>query len=119
MEDIDKEDYRKPSGDEGEVVFSQQEKGAATLGPCGLTVDRQNENEWLDDTEPYNGARPRMMQEWRPTMDVDQVVDSVLGPRGYHRPEHGISRYPGPDVASGTTNPTGGRNSNTTTMGTA
>ena len=82
MEDIDKEDYRKPSGDEGEVVFSQQKHGAATLGPYGLTVDRQNENEWLDDTEPYNGARPRMMQEKRPTMDVDQVVDSVLGATG-------------------------------------
>ena len=33
MEDMDKEDYRKPLGDEGEVVFSQQEKVAATLGP--------------------------------------------------------------------------------------
>ena len=71
MEDMDKEDYRKPSGDEGEVVFSQQEKVAAMLGPYDLTVDRQNE--WLDDTEPYHGARPRMMQEWRPTMEVDQV----------------------------------------------
>ena len=77
-------------------MFSQQEKVAATLGPYGLPVDRQNENEWLDDTEPYNGARPRMMQERRPTMNVDQVVD----------------------VASGTTNPAGGRNSNTTTTGT-
>ena len=78
MDDIDKEDYRRPSGDEGEVVFSQQEKGAATLGPYGLPVDRHNENEWLDDTESYNGARPRMMQERRPTIDVDRVVDSVL-----------------------------------------
>ena len=42
-------------------------------------MDRQNENEWLDDTEPYNGARPRMMQERRSTMDVDPVADSVLG----------------------------------------
>ena len=33
MEDIDKEDFRKPSGDEGEVVFSQQEEVAATIGP--------------------------------------------------------------------------------------
>ena len=30
MDDIDREDYRKPSGDEGEVVFSQQENVAAT-----------------------------------------------------------------------------------------
>ena len=79
MEDIDKEDYRKPSGDEGEVVFSQQEEVAATIGPYGPRVDRRNKDEWLDDTEPYHGARPRMMQEQRPTMDVNQLVDSVLG----------------------------------------
>ena len=79
MEDIDKEDFRKPSGDEGEVVFSQQEEVAATIGPYGPRVDRRNENEWLDDTEPYHGARPRMMQEQRPMMDVNQLVDSVLG----------------------------------------
>ena len=42
-------------------MFNQQEKVPATLGPYGLTVDRQNENEWLDDTEPYNGVRLRMM----------------------------------------------------------
>ena len=79
MEDIDKEDFRKPSGDEGEVVFSQQEEVAATIGPYGPRVDRRNENEWLNDTEPYHGDRPRMMQEQRPMMDVNQLVDSVLG----------------------------------------
>ena len=79
MSDIDKEDDRRPSGDESEVVFSQQEKVAATLGSYGLAVDRQKEDDWLKDTAPYNGARPRMMQERRPTMDVDQVVDSRLG----------------------------------------
>ena len=47
MEDMDKEDYRKPSGDEGEVVFSQQEEGAASTGPHG-------ENGWVEDTEPYH-----------------------------------------------------------------
>ena len=31
MNDMDKEDDRKPSGDESEVVFSQQEKVAATV----------------------------------------------------------------------------------------
>ena len=56
MEDIDKEDFRKPSGDEGEVVFSQQEELAATIGPYGPRVDRRNEDEWLDDTEPYHGV---------------------------------------------------------------
>ena len=42
-------------------------------------MDRRNEDEWLDDTEPYHGARPRIMQEQRSTMDVNQLVDSVLG----------------------------------------
>ena len=32
MSDIDKEDDRRPSGDESEVVFSQQEKVATALG---------------------------------------------------------------------------------------
>ena len=72
MENMDKEDYRKPSGDEGEVVFSQQEEGAVTTGPHGPRMDRQNENGWLEDTEPYHGARPRMI-------DVNQLVDNVLG----------------------------------------
>ena len=62
---MNKEDYRKPSGDEGEVLFSQQEEGA-------VTTDRQNENGWLEDMEPYHGARPRMI-------DVNQLVDNVLG----------------------------------------
>ena len=102
MEDMDKEDYRKPSGDEGEVVFSQQEEGAATTGSHGPRMDRQNENGWLEDTEPY--------------IDVNQLVDNVLG--GYGRTRLGLSRHPGPDVASGTTNPTGGRNPDATTTGT-
>ena len=61
MEDMDKEDYRKPSGDEGEVVFSQQEEETASTGPLGPRLDRQNENGWLEDTEPYHGGRPRMI----------------------------------------------------------
>ena len=32
MEDIDKEDYRKPSEDEGDIVFNQQEKGLQRWG---------------------------------------------------------------------------------------
>ena len=72
MEDMDKDDYRKPSGDEGEVMFSQQEEGAASAGSHGPGVDRRNEKGWLEDTEPYHGARPRMI-------DVNQLVDNVLG----------------------------------------
>ena len=72
MEDMNKEDYQKPSGDDGEVVFSQQEEGAASTGPHGPRIHLQNENGWLEDTEPYHGARPRMI-------DVNQLVDNVLG----------------------------------------
>ena len=59
MEDMDKEDYRKPSEDEGEVVFSQQEEGAASTGSHGPRLDRQNENGWLEDTEaiPWGSAK--------------------------------------------------------------
>ena len=72
MEDMDREDHPKPSEDEGEVVFSQQEERATTTGPYGPEMDRQNENGWLEDTKPYHGAQPRMI-------DVNQSVDDVLG----------------------------------------
>ena len=99
MEDIDKGDFRKPSGDEGEVVFSQQEEVAATIGPYGPRVDRRNEDEWLDDMEPYHGARPRMMQEQRPTMDVNQLVDSVLcATMGTTRQDIDFHDAPGPTL---------------------
>ena len=107
MEDMDKEDYRKPSGDEGEVVFSQQEEGAVTAGPHGPRMDRQNENGWLEDTEPYHGARPRMI-------DVNQLVGNVLGATmGMAGQDLDFRDTPAP-----TTNPTGGRNPDATTTGT-
>ena len=43
MEDMDKEDYRKPSGDKGEVVFSQQEERAVATGLMA--------QEWIDRTK--------------------------------------------------------------------
>ena len=46
MENMDKEDYRKPSGDEGEVVFSQQEEGAAING-ASWPKNRSTERKWL------------------------------------------------------------------------
>ena len=76
-------------------MFSQQEEVAATIGLYGPRVDRRNENEWLDDMEPYHGAQPRMMQEQRPTMNVNQLVDSVLGATvGTTGPDIDF-RYPG------------------------
>ena len=38
----------------------------------GSVLDRRKEDEWLEDTELYHGARPR-------TTEVDRPVDDVLG----------------------------------------
>ena len=61
----------KPSEDVSEVVFGQPEERAGATGPYGSVLDRQNEDGWLDETEPYHGARPR-------TTEVDRSVDDVL-----------------------------------------
>ena len=62
----------KSSEDVGEVVFGQPEKKAGATGPDGSVLNRRKEDEWLEDTEPYQGARPR-------TIEVDRPVDDVLG----------------------------------------
>ena len=62
----------KPSEDVGEVVFGQPEEKAGATGPDGSVLDRWKEDEWLEDTEPYHGARPR-------TIEVNRPVDDVLG----------------------------------------
>ena len=56
----------------GEVVFGQPEEKAGATEPDGSVLNRRNEEEWLEDTEPYHGARPR-------TTEVDRPVDDVLG----------------------------------------
>ena len=61
-----------PSEDVGEVVFGQPEEKAGTKEPDGSVLNRRKEEEWLEDTEPYHGARPR-------TTEVDRPVDEVLG----------------------------------------
>ena len=66
------EHIAKPSEDVGEVVFGQPEERAGATGPDGSVLDRRKEDEWLEDTEPYHGARPR-------TTEVDLPVDEVLG----------------------------------------
>ena len=65
------EHLAKPSEDVSEVIFDQPEERAGATGPYGSVPDRRNEDGWLDDTEPYHGARPR-------TTDVDRSVDDVL-----------------------------------------
>ena len=62
----------KSSEDVGEVVFGQPEEKAGATGPDGSGLNRRREDDWLEDTEPYHGARPR-------TIEVDRPVDDVLG----------------------------------------
>ena len=66
------EHISKPSEDVSEVVFGQPEEEAGATEPDGSVLNRLKEEEWLDDTEPYRGARPR-------TTEVDRPVDEVLG----------------------------------------
>ena len=55
-----------------EVVFDQPEERAGATEPDGSVLDRRKKDEWLKDTEPYHGGRPRMTE-------VDRQVDDVLG----------------------------------------
>ena len=62
----------KSSEDVGEVVFGQPEERAGATGPDGSVLNRRREDDFLEDTAPYHGARPRMIE-------VDRPVDDVLG----------------------------------------
>ena len=66
------EHISKPSEDVSEVVFDQPEEKAGATDPDGSVLNRWKEEEWLEDTEPYHGARPR-------TTEIDRPVDEVLG----------------------------------------
>ena len=59
-------------GDDSEVVFDQPEERAGAMEPDGSVPNRRKEEEWLEATEPYRGARPR-------TMEFDRPVDEGLG----------------------------------------
>ena len=67
----DMEHLSKPSEDGSEVVFGQPEERAGATELYGSVLDRRKEDGWLDDTEPYHGARPM-------TTEVDRSVDDVL-----------------------------------------
>ena len=58
--------------DDSEVVFDQPEESAGVMEPEGSIPNRCKEEEWLEDTAPYRGARPR-------TMEFDRPVDGGLG----------------------------------------
>ena len=59
-------------GDESEVVFDQPKERAGAMEPDGSVPNRRKEEEWLEATEPYRGARPR-------TTEFDRPVDEGLG----------------------------------------
>ena len=58
--------------DDSEVVFDQLEESAGAMEPDGSVPNRLKEEEWLEATAPYHGARPR-------TMEFDRPVDGGLG----------------------------------------
>ena len=58
--------------DDSEVVFDQPEESAGAMEPEGSVPNRRKEEEWLEPTAPYRGARPR-------TMEFDRLVDGGLG----------------------------------------
>ena len=66
------EDILQTLGDESEVVFDQPEEKAGAMEPDGLVLNRRKEEEWSEDTEPYQGARPS-------TTEFDRPADGVLG----------------------------------------
>ena len=66
------EHMSKTSADVSEVVFDQPEEKAGAMEPDGSVLNRHKEEEWLEDTEPYHGARPR-------TTEFDRPVDEVFG----------------------------------------
>ena len=58
--------------DDSEVMFNQQEEFAGAREMEGSLQNRRGNEMWLNATEPYRGARPRMR-------DFDQPVDGELG----------------------------------------
>ena len=70
------EHMSKTSGDVSEVVFGQPEEKAGATEPDGSVLNRRKEEEWLEDTETYHGARPRTTEFDRP---VDEVLGATLG----------------------------------------
>ena len=58
--------------DESEVMFNQPEENAGAMETEGSLQNRRRKEMWLEDTEPYRGARPRMR-------DFDRPVDGELG----------------------------------------
>ena len=58
--------------DDSEVMFDQQEEIAEAMEMEGSLRNRRGKETWLEATEPYRGARPRMR-------DFDRPVEGELG----------------------------------------
>ena len=58
--------------DDSEVMFDRPEDSAGAMEPEGSFQNRPRKETWLETTEPYRGARPRMR-------DFDRPVDGELG----------------------------------------
>ena len=58
--------------DDSEVMSNQQEEIAGAMEMEGSLQNRRGKETWLNATEPYRGARPRMR-------DFDRPVDGELG----------------------------------------
>ena len=62
--------------DDSKVMFGQQEEIAGAVVMEGSSQNRRGGETWLEDTEPYRGARPRMRDFDRP---VDRDLVATLG----------------------------------------
>ena len=58
--------------DNSEVMFDQPVGSAGAMETEGSLQNRRGKETWLEATEPYRGARPRMR-------DFDRPVDGELG----------------------------------------
>ena len=75
MEDMYREEYRKPSEDDSEVKFRLKEQGTEKFGPYNLEGEEQDA--WLRETMPHHGARKKKLHEGRPLIGVDQEGDMI------------------------------------------
>ena len=77
--------------DDSEVMFGQQEEIAGAMEMEGSSQNRRDGETWLEDMEPYRGARPRIR-------DFDRPVDRELGATS-HITCSGVGRDCGSDAA--------------------
>ena len=92
--------------DDSEVIFDRQVGNAGEMEPDDSVPNRRREEEWLEATEPYHGARPR-------TTEFDRPADEGLGATsgGLREPHRNEGHQPlGPGDLPERRKDTGGRN---------